>query len=68
MSAKEELQRLVDELNDIDAAEVLAHVQRLLSDRETLSDDALDQVRRGEEQIARGDYVTLDRLRHPVPT
>ena len=67
MSARDELHKLIDELDDIDAEEVLAHLQRLLSDGDTLSDEALEQIRRGEEEIARGEYVTLDELRRPVP-
>jgi hypothetical protein len=66
MTAKEELHKLVDELDEIDAAEVLAHVRWLLSDGEALSNEALEQVRHGEEEIARGEYVTLDELKRPV--
>jgi hypothetical protein len=66
MTAKEELHKLIDELDDIDAAEVLAQVRRLLSDGDTLSDEALEQVRQGEEAIARGEYVTLEELRRSV--
>jgi hypothetical protein len=66
MTAKEDLHKLIDELDDIDAAEVLAQVRWLLSDGESLSDQALEQVRRGEEVIARGEYVTLDELKRPV--
>ncbi len=66
MTVKDELHQLIDELDDIDAAEVLAQVRWLLSDGDKLSDEALEQVRRGEEAIARGEYVTLDELRRSV--
>ncbi len=67
MTAKEELHKLIDELDDIDAAEVLAQVHWLLSDGDTLSPEELEMVRQGEEQVARGEYVTLAELRHGVP-
>jgi hypothetical protein len=67
MTAKEELHKLVDALDDIDAAEVLAHVRWLLSDGDTLSPEELEMVCKGEEQVSRGEYVTLAELRHGVP-
>ena len=66
MSAREELHELIDELDEIDAAAVLDHLRWLLSDGEALSPEALAKVRRGEEEIARGEYVTLDELRRAV--
>ena len=38
----------------------------LESDAETLSDEDLERIRRGEEQIARGEYVTLKELRQEL--
>jgi hypothetical protein len=66
MTVKEELHKLIDALDDIEAAEVLAQMRWLLSDGDTLSDEALEQVGRGEEEIARGEYVTLNELRSSV--
>jgi hypothetical protein len=46
MTVKEELHKLIDALDDIEAAEVLAQMRWLLSDGDTLSDEALE-LRRG---------------------
>ena len=62
MAVRDELHHLVDQLPDGDAAEALDYVRWLSSDGETLSSDELDAVRTGEEQIVRGEYVTLDEL------
>ena len=67
MTAKEELHKLIDDLDDVDVAEVLAQVRWLLSDGDMLSPEELEMVREGEEQVARGEYVTLAELRHGVP-
>jgi hypothetical protein len=66
MTAKEELRKLVDELDDIDAAEVLAHVRWLPSDGEALSEETLEAVKGGEEDVSRGEYVTLEALKRPI--
>ena len=66
MTAKEELHKLVDGLDDIDAAEMLAQMRWLLSDGDALSDETLDEVRRGEDEIAGGGYVALSELKQPI--
>lgn len=67
MRVKDELYRLIDELDEIDAAAVLAHLKTMLSDEETLSEEAMSMVERGEREVAAGDYVTLDEIRRAVP-
>ena len=56
---KDELHALVDHLSDDDAAEALGYLRWLRSAADALSDEGLTQVREGEAEIARGDYVTL---------
>ncbi len=59
MTAREVLHALVDRLADADVAEVLDYVHWLQSPGDTLSDEELAQVREGEAEIARGEYMTL---------
>ncbi len=58
----DELHALVDRLADPAAAEALDYLRWLDSPAETLSEDELSLVRKGEEEIARGEYVTLTEL------
>ena len=62
MTTKEELRRLVESLSEQDAADVLDYVQWLLEEPETLTPEEIERVREGEEQIARGEYITLEHL------
>ncbi len=62
MTVKEELHALVDRLADTDASEALEYLRWLLSPGETLSEEELSLVQKGEEEIARGEYVTLAEL------
>ncbi len=59
MTVREELHQLVDRLGEDDIEEVLDFVQWLLRPAETLTAAELARVRRGEEQIARGEVVRL---------
>ena len=63
MPAKEDLHELVDRLSDEEAQEALEYVRWLSEPTEVLSKEELDSFEEGEEQIASGDYVTLDQLR-----
>jgi hypothetical protein len=63
MNVKDEIHSLVDQLTEDDAADVLDYLHWLRTDVETLSEEQLARVQRGEEQIARGEYVTLAELR-----
>ena len=63
MTVKDELHQLVDLLPDTEAAAALDYVRWLLADEDTLSEEELALVERGLEEIARGEYVTLDELK-----
>jgi predicted transcriptional regulator len=63
MTVKEELHHLVDLLGEETAKEALDYLRWLAADSETLSEDELAAVSRGEQEIARGEYVTLTDLR-----
>lgn len=61
---KEELHRLIDQLPDMAALDTLDHVRWLLSDEEeTLTQEEWEEVRAGEAEIARGEYVTLEEIK-----
>ena len=57
VALKDELLRLVDRLKEEDATELLEYLRGLVAGQELLSQDQLDQVRAGEEEIAGGDYT-----------
>lgn len=67
MTVKEELIGLVQGLNDDDAAALLDYTRWLLAEEhEELTAQEWTEVRRGEEQIAQGESITLDEfLRQP---
>ena len=60
MSVKDDLHDLIDQLTDADAAEALQYLRWLAAEDETLTEEELEAVRVGQEEIARGEYVTLD--------
>jgi len=62
MSIKQELHRLVDQLEDEEEESALEYLQWLLGDEDSLTEQELAAVKEGEEEIARGEYVTLDEL------
>jgi hypothetical protein len=66
VTVKDELHSLVDSLDDLDAEEALDYLRWLASDSETLSPEDMEEVRRGEEEIARGEYLTLPELRRAL--
>ena len=66
MSVKEELHQLIEQLGEADADEALAYLRWLTAPNETLSDEEVARVRAGEDQIARGEYVTLAELRRAL--
>ncbi len=63
MTPKEQLHALIDRLSDEAAEDLLDYLDALYSEPETLTDDEMAFVRMGQDQIARGEYVTLDQLR-----
>jgi hypothetical protein len=66
MTTKEELSELVNSLSDEEAADLLDYAHWLLEESEALTTEELARVRQGEEQIRRGDYVTLDKLKRDL--
>jgi predicted transcriptional regulator len=65
---REELHRLIDQLPAWEAVDALDHVRYLLSDEDTLTEEEMEEVRQGEEEIARGEYVTLDDIKARLAT
>jgi hypothetical protein len=66
VTTKEELRLLVDTLSEARAAELLDYAHWLLEESETLTPEELVRVREGEEQLQRGDYVTLEALKRDL--
>jgi predicted transcriptional regulator len=62
MSLKQELHRLVDLLDEEDEDSALEYLRWLLTDEDTLTAEELAAVEEGEAEIARGEYMTLDRF------
>lgn len=63
---KEELHRLIDQLPAWEAADALDHARHLLSDGEELTEEEMAEVRKAEETMARGEYVTFDEFKEHV--
>ncbi len=63
MTTKEELRRIVDTLSDETAVELLDYAHWLQQESETLSDEELARVKRGEEELRRGESFPWDALR-----
>ena len=62
-TTKEELIELVRDLDEDGASEVLDYAHWLLSEEDdSLTDEERSEVMEAEEEVARGDYVTLDEL------
>lgn len=67
MSITEELHTLVDQLHGAEAEDALEYLRWLTSEHETLTDEELAEVKLGEEQIKRGEFVWLADLRRSLP-
>ncbi|KJS10386.1 MAG: hypothetical protein VR67_19050 [Peptococcaceae bacterium BRH_c8a] len=63
MSTKEALRQAIGKLNEDNARVVLKFVLYLLDEEEGLTPEDLAAIKKGEEQIARGEVVTLDELK-----
>ncbi len=63
MTVKDELHALVDGLDEDGAEEALDCLRWLAAESDSLTDEELERVREGEEQIARSGYVTVDEVR-----
>lgn len=66
MTTKEELRQIVDTLSDEAAAELLEYAHWLRQEHETLTDEELARVKRGEEQVQRGETVAWDEVRRDL--
>jgi hypothetical protein len=69
MTTKEELHRLIEELDEQTAYEVLDYINHLLEDNDVLTDEdlvlteeELAQVREARARMDRGEYITLEQL------
>jgi hypothetical protein len=66
-TTKDGLHRLIDLMDEVDAAEALDYLRWLTSDEEEeLTPEELAEVEQGFEAIARGEYITLDELRRSL--
>ena len=66
MTTKERIHELVDQLADEKTAEAVDYLEWLLLDEDEASPEELAEAERGREQIARGEYVTLDEVKHSL--
>lgn len=66
MTAKEQIHMLVESLPEEVADDVLDYVRWLAAESDTLSEDELSAVRCGDEEIARGEVVTLSELKRSL--
>lgn len=64
MTVKEELRALVSSLDDAAADELLEYAQWLAQPEDVLTDEERPRVEAGEAELQRGDYVTLEEIRH----
>ncbi len=62
MSVKEELHQLIEQLDELSAQETLDYIHWFQLSHDSLTPEEWEQVRQGEAQIARGEYITLDGL------
>lgn len=65
-TVKDEIRILVDSLQDEVADDVLDYMRWVAAEADTLSEDELSAFRLGEEEIARGDVVTLADLKRSL--
>jgi hypothetical protein len=66
MTTKDSLHHLVDALDDAAADELLDYAQWLLEPTDTLTSEEWARVQEGKEELARGEYVTLEELRRKL--
>ncbi len=62
MSVKEELHQLIEQLDEFSVRETLDYIHWFQLSHDSLTPEEWEQVRQGEAQIARGEYITLDDL------
>ena len=66
MTNKERLLKLVNDLNEENAAEAVDFVEWLLRDEDSLSEEELDEVKRGEAELARGERVPWKQVKREL--
>jgi hypothetical protein len=66
MTTKEKLRELVETLSESAAADLLDYAHWLLEESEMLAPDEMGRARDGEEQIRRGEFITLDDLKRDL--
>jgi predicted transcriptional regulator len=68
MTLREDLYHLVDQLaeGELEKARRLWEVPHRDVDDDTISEAEMAELKRGAEQVERGDYVTLDELDQDV--
>ena len=62
MSVKEELHQLIEQLDEFSVRETLDYIHWFQLPHDSLTPEEWEQVRRGEAQNARGEYITFDDL------
>jgi hypothetical protein len=66
MTAKDEIRMLAELLPDEVAEDALDYLRWLAAESDTLSDDELSAAKMGDEEIARGEVVTLADLKRSL--
>ena len=67
MTTRDDLLHLVDELDEDAVGELLDYAHWLAANEdEPLTEEERARVQAGKAEIARGDYVTLEELRHKL--
>jgi hypothetical protein len=66
VTTKDELLHLVDQLDEGAVGELLDYAHWLSQPEDTLTDEERAMVEAGKAEIAAGDYVTLEELRHKL--
>ncbi len=61
MTAKQALRAIVDAMSEDEAAELLGY-PNMLSDPDELTEAELERLAKVREEMARGEYVTLEKL------
>lgn len=66
MSIRQEIHDLVDQLGDTEAEETLDYIRWLLTSEDTLTPEELEMVKEGEEQLSRGESISLEDFRRSL--
>jgi len=66
MTTRDRMHELVEQIPDEQTAEAVDYLEWLLLDEDEASPEELAEAKRGREQIARGEYVTLDEVKRSL--